>query len=96
MDSFPAYGEAIMKITVMVYLKDLEDMTFKEVSQVIQKNFRPKKKLVIAEMMKFLSKNKNRMKPSYSIFTVWSRSQDFESCKNIAQKKWLSKKNCYS
>ena len=40
----------------MVYPRELEDMTFEEISQKIKKNLRLKKKLVIAERMKFLSK----------------------------------------
>ena len=42
-----------MKITIMFYTRELEDMTFEE---VIKKNLRPKKKLVMVERMKFLSK----------------------------------------
>ena len=45
-----------MKTIVMVYPGELEDMTFEEVSLLIKKNLRQKKKLVNAEMTKFLSK----------------------------------------
>ena len=56
MDSFLAYTgcEAMMKITVMVYPREL-NLTFEELSQVIKKEFQ-KGKLVIVERTKFLSK----------------------------------------
>ena len=58
MDSFLAYAgcKLILKTIVMIYPKELEDMTFKEVFKVMKKNLRSKKKLVIAERTKFLSK----------------------------------------
>lgn len=51
--------ESNMKISVMAYTKDLEDLTFEEISQIIRNNVRPKKKLVIAERTKFLSTKQN-------------------------------------
>ena len=58
MDSFLVNTgyKAIMKINIMVYSIELAHIIFEEVSQVIKKNLRPKKKLVIAERTKFLSK----------------------------------------
>ena len=45
-----------MKKLVMAYLKDLEELTFPEIKQIIKNNLRPKKELVIAERTKFLFK----------------------------------------
>lgn len=47
--------EAIMKVATMVYPRELEEMTFEEISQVIKGNMRPKKRLVIAERTKFMA-----------------------------------------
>ena len=47
--------EAVMKISTMAYPRNLEDLTFEEISQVIRKNMRPKKKLVVAERTKFMA-----------------------------------------
>ena len=46
--------EAIQKVSTMVYQRNLEEMTFKEIGMVIKRNIRPKKKLVIVEKTKFL------------------------------------------
>ena len=40
--------EAIMKVVTIVYPREVEEMTFGEISQVIKRNMRPKKRLVIA------------------------------------------------
>ena len=47
MDSFLAYTEceATTKITFMIYIRELKDTTFEEVSQIMKKNLRPKKKI---------------------------------------------------
>ena len=54
--------EAIMKILVMAYPKDLEELTFEDLKQIIRNNLRPKKKLVITERTKFLSNKQNSNK----------------------------------
>ena len=43
----------------MGYPKDLEELKFLEIKQIIQNNLRSKKKLVIAERTKFLFKSQN-------------------------------------
>ena len=58
--------EAIMKILVMAYPKDLEELTFQEIKQIIRNNLRPKKMLVITERTKFLSKKQNSYKSARS------------------------------
>ena len=40
-----ARSETIMRITVRVYSRELEDMTFKEITQVIKKEFETKEKI---------------------------------------------------
>ena len=55
MKCFATGCEAIMKISVMAYPTDLEDLTFQQIAQILKSNLRPKKKLVIAERTKFLS-----------------------------------------
>ena len=54
--------EAIMKILVMTYPKDLEELTFQEIKQIIRNNLRLKKKFVIAERTK---QNSNESTRSY-------------------------------
>ena len=51
--------EAIIKISVMAYPKDLEELIFQELKQIIRNNLSPTKKLVIAERTKFLCKKQN-------------------------------------
>ena len=46
--------KAIMKISTMVYPTNLEDLTFEKISQIIRRNMRPKKRLVVAERTKFM------------------------------------------
>ena len=41
--------EAIMKVSTMAYPTNLEDLTFEKISQIIRKNIRPNKSLVVAE-----------------------------------------------
>ena len=51
--------EANMRVAVMLYPKDLEDLTFEEIAHIIRNNLRPKKKSVIVERTKFLSMKQN-------------------------------------
>ena len=46
--------EAIQRVSMMAYPKNLEELTFKEIGEVIKRNIRPKKRLIIAERTKFL------------------------------------------
>ena len=39
----------------MSYLKNLEDLTLEKISQIVRRNMRPKKRLVVAEKIKFMS-----------------------------------------
>lgn len=41
--------KAIMKISLMIYSKKLENFTIEEISEIIKKNMRLKKRLVVAE-----------------------------------------------
>ena len=43
--------EAIQKVSTMAYPRNLKELTFKEIGEVIKRNIRPKKSLVIAERM---------------------------------------------
>ena len=56
--------EAIQKISMMADPRNPEELTFKEIGEVIKKNIRPKKRLVIAERTKFLE---TRQHPDDSI-----------------------------
>ena len=47
--------EALKKITLMAQPKDIEQMPFDEIQQLIVDNIRPKKKITLAERTKFLS-----------------------------------------
>lgn len=46
--------EARKKISVTAYPKQLENLTFVKISEIIKRNLRPKKKLVIVGRTKFL------------------------------------------
>ena len=48
--------EAIQKVSTIAFPRNLEELTFKEIGEVIKRNIRPKKRLVIAERTKFLEK----------------------------------------
>ena len=44
-----AGSEVIMKVSTMTYPTNLEDLTFEKISQIIRRNMRPKKRLVVVE-----------------------------------------------
>lgn len=46
--------EAIMKVSTMAYPTNLENLTFEKISQIIRRNMRPKKRLVVAKRTKFM------------------------------------------
>ena len=46
--------EAIQRVSMMAYPRNLEELTFKEIGKVIKRNIRPKKRLVIVKRTKFL------------------------------------------
>lgn len=50
--------------SVMVYLRELEDLTFSKILDIIKRNLPPKKKFVIVERTKFLI---NKQVPNESI-----------------------------
>ena len=56
MDLFLATAgcEAIMKVSTMAYPTNLEDLTFEKLSQIIRRNMRLKKRLVVTEKTKFM------------------------------------------
>ena len=56
--------EAIQKVSTVAYPRNLEELIFKEISEVIKRNIRPKKRLIIAERTKFLE---TRQHPDKSI-----------------------------
>ena len=49
-----ARREVIHKVSTMAYPRTLEELTFKEIDEVIKRNIKPKKRLVIAKRTKFL------------------------------------------
>ena len=52
--------EAVKKISLMVYPKELENMIFDDIKTVIMSHLRPQKRLIIAERVRFLaSKQQN-------------------------------------
>ena len=56
--------EAIMKVSIMAYPTKLENLSFEKISQVIRRNMRPKKRLVMAEKTKFMSMKQKMMNQS--------------------------------
>ena len=46
--------KAILKVSTMAYPTNLEDLTFEKISQIIRRNMRPDKRLVMAEKTKFM------------------------------------------
>ena len=47
--------EAIMKVSTMAYLTNLEDLTFEKIIQIIRRNMRPPKRFAVAERTKITS-----------------------------------------
>ena len=43
-----------MKVSTMAYPTNLEDLTFEKINQIIRRNMRPKKRLVVVEKTKFM------------------------------------------
>ena len=43
-----------MKVSVMAFLTNLDDLAFEKVSQIIRRNMRLKKRLIVAERTKFM------------------------------------------
>ena len=44
-----------MKVSNMAYPTNLEELTFEKISEIIRRNIRPKKRLVVAGRTKFMS-----------------------------------------
>ena len=65
--------KAIQKISTMAYPRNLKELTFKGIGEVIKKNIRPKKRLVIAERTKFLE---TRHHPDESIVQFLHRLKE--------------------
>ena len=47
--------EAIIKVSTMAYPTNQEVLTIEKISQIIRRNMRPKKRLVVAERIKIMS-----------------------------------------
>ena len=47
--------KVIMKVFTMGYPTNLEDLTFEKINQIIRRNMRSKKRLVVAKRTKFMS-----------------------------------------
>ena len=56
--------KAIQRVSMMAYPRNLEELTFKEISKAIKRNIRPKKRLVIMKITQFLE---TRQHPDESI-----------------------------
>ena len=56
--------EAIQKVSTMAYSRNQEELIFKEIGEVIKRDIRPKKRLVVAKRTKFLE---TRQHPDKSI-----------------------------
>ena len=69
-----ARREAIEKVSTMAYPRNLEELTFKEIGELIKRNIRQKKRLIIADRTKFL---KTRQHPDESIvqFVHWLKER---------------------
>ena len=65
--------KAIQRVSTMAYPRNLEELTFKEISKVIKRNIRPKNRLVIAERTKFLE---TRQQPDESIVRLIHRLKE--------------------
>ena len=55
--------EAMMKVSTMAYPINLEDLTFEKISQIIRRNMKSKKRLVVAERTKLRSMKKEIDEP---------------------------------
>ena len=64
MDLFLATAgcKEIMKVSIMAYPTNLEDLTFEKISQIIR-NMRPKKRFIVAERTKFMSMKQEIIEP---------------------------------
>ena len=78
-----------MRIAVMAYRKDLEELTFQEIIQIM-KHLRPK--LAIAERMIFLSKKRPRTSQRGIIFTDKKKSR-FCEFEELGTEEMTLKKN---
>ena len=47
--------EAIMKISLTTYPRELEELTFNQIKKIFLKNIRPKKRLVVGGQTKFMA-----------------------------------------
>lgn len=55
--------KVMMKISLMIYPKEMEDLTFKEINEIVKKNISPKKTLIVAKQTKFISLKLEANKP---------------------------------
>ena len=85
--------EAIQKVSTMAYPRNLEDLTFKEICEVIKSNIRPKKRLVIVKITKVQEKRQHPMSLLYNLYTDGKKELDIENLKDLAPVKWPQKIN---
>ena len=69
-------SKAIMKVFNMVYPINLEDLTIEKISQIIRRNMRPKKRLVMVERTKFISMKQEIDEPIIEyLHCLWNASR---------------------
>ena len=78
--------EAIKKVSTIVHPKELEDMSFEEIKRAILESVRPKKPLVIAERVKFLSLRQGKNEPVVSYLQRLRTAARFCDFEKIGQK----------
>ena len=89
-----ARSEAIIKVCTMVYPTNLKDLIFEEISQIIRRNMRPKKRLIVAERTNFMSKKQQIDGPIIKYLHHLrnaSRNYEFEKLVQIALKRTIFK-----
>ena len=81
--------EAIMKVSNVPYPTNLEDLTFEKISQIIKRNMKAKKRLIVAER-KFMSMKQEFDEPI--IKYLHEMRVDIVSLKNLEKKNRLLKR----
>ena len=82
--------EAIQKVSTMAYPRNLEELTFKKINEVIKRNIRSK--------ISFWKQNSTPMSLMYISYTDWKKELDIANLKDLAQVKWPQKRirSCYA
>ena len=71
----------------MAYPRNLEELTFKEIGEVIKRNIRLKKRLVIAERTKFLETRRHPDESIKQFVHLLKKELDIEILKDLASVK---------